>query len=239
MWKSGMGIPRRIGWKIQAAARQKVSVRMPREGLQISSVELAPDGERGIFSAYGEGDAGGATSARGFSAKDGTLLFRSIALMRMGGLQRRWKTGSPSTTGVTIWNLRRDEKGRVTFEGTDACCLVGRMELQSWGSNGGRLATRSADGGVIVWDAVNGKPLHWLNRSASWDLALPIERQDLIPLPCKPALSADNRRLATPYERSFVIWDVETGSRLRTRSSARMKYRASPSPKRASGPSSR
>jgi hypothetical protein len=202
--------------KFRQQPGKKVSVRMPREGLQISSVELAPDGERGIFSAYGEGDAGGATSgAWVFSAKDGTLLSDSIARCAWAGFSADGKQVLTVNDGrVTIWNLRRDEKGRVTFEGTGRVLPQGRMETAVLGENGGRLATRSSDGGVIVWDAVNGKPLHWLNRDRLWDLALPIERQDLIPLPCKPALSADGRRLATPYERSFVIWDVENGKPL-------------------------
>jgi WD40 repeat protein len=87
------------------------------------------------------------------------------------------------------------------------------MESAVLAENGARLATRSKDGEVIVWDA-NGKPLHWLNRNRLWDLDLPSERQDMFPFPCKPALAADGRRLATSYEKSFVIWDVESGKPL-------------------------
>jgi WD40 repeat protein/energy-coupling factor transporter ATP-binding protein EcfA2 len=201
--------------KFKQPPGKKVPVRMPRESLEISSVELAPDGERGIFSAHGEGEAGGATSGAWiFSAKDGTLLSDSVAQCAWAGFSSDGKKVLTIKDGrVTIWNLRLDEKGSIKFEGSGRVLPQGRMETAALAENGGPLATRSKDGEVIVWDA-NGKPLHWLNRNRLWDLALPSERQDLIPLPCKPALSADGRRLATPYEQSFVIWDVESGKPL-------------------------
>jgi WD40 repeat protein len=192
-----------------------VRVRMPRESLEISSVELSPDSERGIFTAHGEGEAGGSTSgAWVFNAKDGTLLSDSIARCAWAGFSADGKQVLTVNDGrVTIWNLQLDEKGHVTCKSTGRVLPQGRMESAVLAESGGRLATRSKDGEVIVWDT-NGKPLHWLNRNRLWDLDLPSERQDMFPFPCKPALAADGRRLATPYEKSFVIWDVESGKPL-------------------------
>jgi WD40 repeat protein len=207
--------------KFRQPPGKKVRVQMPlvtgtTSPLSISSVELAPDGERGIFSAYFGGFAGGSTSgAWVFSAKDGTLLSDRLPRCAWAGFSPDAKQVLTVTTEgrVTIWNLQPDEKGRISCKSTGRVLPQGRMETAVLAENGGRLATRSKDGEVIVWDG-NGKPLHSLNRNRLWDLALPIERQDMIPLPCKPALSADGRRLATPYEQSFVIWDVESGKPL-------------------------
>jgi WD40 repeat protein len=98
---------------------------------------------------------------------------------------------------------------------------------------GTRLATRSSTGDVIVWDGTEGKPLHLLRGDPLWndadlDATMPeqgigidwmrLDEQGLL-VPgvlglCKPALSADGRRLATAYGRVFVLWDVDGGKPL-------------------------
>ena len=96
-----------------------------------------------------------------------------------------------------------------------------------------RIATRSRTGDVIVWEGTEGKPLHLLKGDPLWydaDLNATTPEQnngsDSMHLdeqgnpfhdvlgPCKPALSADGRRLATAYGRAFVLWDVESGKPL-------------------------
>jgi WD40 repeat protein len=96
-----------------------------------------------------------------------------------------------------------------------------------------RLATRSRTGDVIVWDGTEGKPLHLLRGDPLWydaDLNATMPEQssgidsmrldehgspvhDVLGL-CKPALSAEGRRLATAYGRAFVLWDVDSGKPL-------------------------
>ena len=94
--------------------------------------------------------------------------------------------------------------------------------------HGSRLATRSSTGDVIVWDGTEGKPLHLLKGDPLWndaDLNAEMNGIDLIRLDeqgrlahglglCKPALSAEGRRLATAYGRAFVLWDVDSGKPL-------------------------
>jgi WD40 repeat protein len=201
--------------KFTQSPGKKVRVQLPRGSLEISSVELSQDNERGIFTAHGEGGAGGSASGAWiFSAKDGTISSASIAQCAWAGFSPDGKRVLSVNDGrVTIWNLQPEKNGRISCKGTGRVLPQGRMESAILAENGDRLATRSKDGEVIVWDA-NGKPLHWLNRNRLWDLDLPSERQDMFPFPCKPALAADGRRLATPYEKSFVIWDVESGKPL-------------------------
>ena len=95
-----------------------------------------------------------------------------------------------------------------------------------------RLATRSHTGDAIVWDGSEGKQLHLLRGDPLWyaDLNATMPEQgsgidwmrldeqgrlvpDVLGL-CKPALSADGRRLATAYGKAFVLWDVDGGKPL-------------------------
>jgi WD40 repeat protein len=95
-----------------------------------------------------------------------------------------------------------------------------------------RLATRSSTGDVIVWDGTERKPLHLLRADPLWyadlnatmpelgsgiDFMRLDEQGRLVPYVlglCKPALSADGRRLATAYGKAFVLWDVDGGKPL-------------------------
>jgi WD40 repeat protein len=95
--------------------------------------------------------------------------------------------------------------------------------------HGSRLATRSRTGDVLVWDGTEGKPLHLLRGDPLWNDAdlnaeqgsgidwMRLDEQGLsaehLGL-CKPALSAEGRRLATAYGRAFVIWDVDSAKPL-------------------------
>ena len=95
--------------------------------------------------------------------------------------------------------------------------------------HGSRLATRSRTGDVLVWDGTEGKPLHLLRGDPLWnDADLNAEQGsgiDWMRLDeqgrsaehlglCKPALSAEGRRLATAYGRAFVLWDVDSAKPL-------------------------
>lgn len=220
---------------------RETKVQMPRE-LGIGNVELSADGKRGIFTGYGLGRAGSEGSGAWiFSTEDGRLLSDSVGIWEWAGFTPDAKQVLTINHGsLHFWNLRQDEKGRTTFEATnrvppqanatdavvaDHVSGAGQfVTLFQAGMTGAvvaehsnRVATRSGTDDVIVWDGIEGKPIHLLRRDPLWN---DVDLNTKMPVPgsgvglCKPALSADGRRLATAYGRAFVLWDVESANPL-------------------------
>ena len=204
---------------------KETKVQMPPGLKGIGNVELSADGKRGIFTGYGSsrpGSEGG--GAWIFSTEDGRLLSESVGIWEWAGFTPDAKQVLTINHGsLHFWNLRQDEKGRTTFEATSPV-LPKFVTLFQAGMTGAvvaehssRLATRSGTDDVIVWDGTEGKPLHLLRRDPLWnDVALHTkmpEQGSGLGL-CKPALSAEGRRLATAYGRAFVLWDVDSGKPL-------------------------
>jgi WD40 repeat protein len=218
-------------------------VQMPRELLRIANVELSADGKRGIFSGYALGRPGSKGSGAWiFSTEDGRLLSESVGICEWAGFTPDAKQVLTINHGsLHFWNLRQDEKNRTTFEATSRVlpqadttgAVVADHPVRAAGQfvtlfqagmtgaviaeHGGRLATRSGTGDVMVWDGNEGKPLHVMRRDPLWndeDLNAKMPEQGNGLGLCKPALSAEGRRLATAYGRAFVLWDVDSGKPL-------------------------
>jgi WD40 repeat protein len=222
---------------------KETKVQMPRVLKGIGNVELSADGKRGIFTGYGLRRPGSEGSGAWiFSTEDGRLLSDSVGIWEWAGFTPDAKQVLTINHGsLHFGNLRQDEKGRTTFEATNRVlsqadptdAVVADHPVSGAGQfvtlfqagmtgavvaeQSSRLATRSGTDDVIVWDGTEGKPLHLLRRDPLWN------DEDLhtkMPVPgsglglCKPALSAEGRRLATAYGRAFVLWDVDTGKPL-------------------------
>jgi WD40 repeat protein len=187
------------------------------EPTPISSAELSPDGELGIFSVFRTSVAGGETSGAWiFNTRDGKLLSDSVGNCEWAGFTPNKKQVlTISHGGLRFWNLKRIEQGRMTFEATGHMLPQADMKIAVTAESGSPVITRSTTGDVIVWDGFEGKPLQWLKRDPLWnDMDMESEKRSGEKVICKPALSADARRLASAYGRAFAIWDVESGKLL-------------------------
>jgi len=197
--------------------KEEVKIEMPAEFYEISSIELSADGKLGIFSSVNVVSEG--IGAWIFSVKDGKLLSGNVGRCEWAGFSPDQKQALTIHNGrLDFWNLLQDEKGRTTFEATKQRALAqAGMTGAVVANHGGRSATRSSAGEVIVWDDA-GKPLQWLRRNPLWnDVDLEFEKRpptvkDL--RICKPALSAMGNLLATAYGKAFVVWDVDAGKPL-------------------------
>jgi WD40 repeat protein len=210
------------------SAGKAIKVKMPRESLDIGSVELSADGELGIFTAFGEGGAGGDDSGAWiFNTRDGTLLSDFVPRCEWAGFTPDAKLILTMNHGVlNFWKFRRDATGPSRPEASGPALSQADMTGASVLDRGKRVATRSLAGEVIVWDGIDGnpvwegkeaKPVRWLRRDPLWnDVDLNSQRPErgrVIGI-CRPALSGDGRRLAAAYGRAFVIWDLESGKPL-------------------------
>ncbi len=241
IWGSG-GVTRACSMVINRGGKD-TEVQMPGELKGIGNVELSADGKRGIFSGYGLGRPGSnGSGAWIFSTEDGRLLSESVGICEWAGFTPDAKQVLTINHGsLHFWNLRQDEKGLSTFEPTSRVLPQGDttgavvadhpvrgagqfVTLFQAGMTGAvvaehssRLATRSGTDDVIVWDGTEARPLHLLRRDPLWndeDLNAKMPEQGSGLGLCKPALSAEGRRLATAYGRAFVLWDVDSAKPL-------------------------
>jgi len=131
----------------------------------------------------------------------------------------------PDTTGAVVAD--HPVRGASQFVTLFQAGMNGAVVAE----HGSRLATRSTTGDVLAWDGTEGKPPHLLKGDPLWndaDAKMPEEGSiDWMRLDeqgqrlvdgglglCKPALSADGRRLAAAYGRTFVLWDVDSAKPL-------------------------
>jgi WD40 repeat protein len=187
-----------------------VTVQTPSKLMGVTSVELSADGELGIFSGDFEGgDDGGAWI---FSTKDGKLLSNKASECEWAGFGPDRKQALTVHNGrLTFWNLVPDAKGRLSFEATGRTLTQTGMTGAVVSDDGGRVATRSSAGDVIVWDG-NGKTLQRLELDPLWKgVDLDSTAADDF---YKPALDTKRRLLATAYGRAFVLWDADSGKPL-------------------------
>jgi len=193
IWGSG-GYTEPVSMVINRAGKD-TKVQMPRELLAIGNVELSADGNRGIFSSR-PGSAG--SGAWIFSTEDGRLLSESVGIWEWAGFTPDAKQVLTIKHGdLHFWNLRQEEKGRLTLEATSrvlpqadttgsvvaddpvrgAGQFVTLFQAGMTGAvvaeHGSRLATRSRTGDVIVWDRTEGKPPHLLRGDPLWNDADP------------------------------------------------------------------
>jgi WD40 repeat protein/uncharacterized protein YecT (DUF1311 family) len=185
------------------------------ESTAINGAELSADGERGIFTVFRKGAIEGEVSGAWlFSTKDGTVLSDSVGMCEWAGFTPDQKQVLTVSHGsLHSWNLRQDDKGRTVFEPIRRVLAQADMQAAVVADDGSRVATRSVAGEVIVWDVTDGKPVHWLKQDPLWnDVDLDSEKAYLDHRGfCKPAFSAEGRRLATAYGRAFVLWDLDSG----------------------------
>ena len=189
----------------------------------ISSAELSGDGQWGILSGFREDGRGGAGSGAWiFRVKDGKLLSGKVGPCEWAGFSPDRRQVLTIEFGrLTFWDLGQDANGTMTFAKTQPVLAQADMAGAGIAANGTRIATRSVNGEVIVWNKADGKPLQTLRRNPLWndvdlDSTEPNPNEDVRAqtISCKPALNADGRLLATAYGRGFVIWDVDSGKPL-------------------------
>jgi hypothetical protein len=193
IWGSG-GVTEPISMVINRGGKD-TTVQMPQELFGIGNVELSADGKRGIFSGYGLGRPGSAGSGAWiFSTEDGRLVSESVGICEWAGFTPDAKQVFTINHGsLHFWNLRQDEKGRLTLEATSRVlpqadttgAVVADHPVRGAGQfvtlfqagmtdavvaeHGSRLATRSRTGDVIVWDGTEGKPPHLLRGDPLWN----------------------------------------------------------------------
>jgi WD40 repeat protein len=209
IWQSGgLGLIKRAGKEINIQAPKVEEL----ASLPINSAELSADSELGIFTVFRRGAIEGETSGAWlFSTKDGALLSDSVGKCEWAGFtpdQQQVLTISHGS--LHFWNLRRNKDGRTIFEATGPALTQANMAVAVVADHGALVMTRSVAGEVIVWDRIEGKPLHWLRRDPLWN-DVDLDSEVFI---CKPAVSANARRYATAFGRALVVWDADSGKPL-------------------------
>jgi len=214
-------------------------VELPANIFRINRVDLAADGKRGLIGAHKNDDASNViTEAQMFSTKDGKMLFDflhpdsrlpqpptsdssltdvtpSDSLSTTVDTTCDWIGFTPDGNCVVTINsgqmffwekTPKTEPAGFSFARTGRILRQTNMASAVFAERGNRLVTWSDYAEAIVWDTVSWKPLRWLSRDPLWSVGA--QRK------CSPALSSDGRRLATAYDKAFVIWDVESGKPL-------------------------
>jgi WD40 repeat protein len=194
---------------IVAGARHVVDLGPPDKAVKrIEGAELNADGTLAVFNGPSQleysGDSSGAWVVRTDHPEQ---LFSLPTHCTWAGTAPDGRQVMTIFNGrLSFWEETPAADGHLAFKPTGRILAQAGMKSAVCSTGGSCLATRSADGEVIVWD------------THTW---LPIQRFESDPErymgaenDCAPALSHDGRRLAAPYEKAFVVWDVATGKRL-------------------------
>lgn len=193
---------------IRAGARETVELGDAESSAKrIDRAELAPDGTRAIFNGPKELEADYDSS--------GAWVFRTDHPEDLFVLPTHcsWAGFSPDRQVLTIFNGRLvfweetyATDGRLALKPSGRVLAQAGMEAAVIAAGGTRLATRSLEGDLIVWDTSSWEPVQRFAREPEWNM----EDEQTSAM----ALSPDGRRLAAAYKTIFVIWDVASGKRL-------------------------
>jgi WD40 repeat protein len=193
---------------VRAGVRQAVELGDAESSAKrIDRAELTADGTRAIFN--------GPKQQEFDYDSSGAWVFRTDHPEHLFALPTHcsWAGFSPDRQVLTIFNGRLvfweetpATDGRLAFKPSGRVLAQAGMEAAVFAAGGTRLATRSSDGDVIVWDTGSWAPIQRFAREPEWNLGK--EQASAM------ALSHDGRRLAAAYKTAFVLWDVSSGKRL-------------------------
>jgi WD40 repeat protein len=187
----------------------EVNLGSPPVAKRISNGALTADGKRAVFSGEAEiehpEDVSGAWV---FSTDHPEKLSSSLSHCSWAGFTPDGRYVLTVHNGqLVFWEEGpTGPDGGARFKRTGQVLPQPGMKSVVLADGGSHLATWSGAGEVIVWDTVKWAPVHRFTSDPLWNTG---DWSN-----CEPALSRDGRRLATAYDRAFVIWDVTSGKRL-------------------------
>lgn len=187
----------------------EINLGSPPVARSISNAALTADGKRAVFS--GEAEIESPEDVSGawvFSTDHPDQLSNSLSHCSWAGFTPDGRYVLTVHNGqLVFWEESPPGPGgRVSFKPTGQVLPQSGMKSAVLAEGGSHLATWSSTGEVIVWDTAKWAPVHRFTSDPLWNTG---DWSN-----CAPALSRDGRRLATAYDRAFVIWDITSGKRL-------------------------